>query len=188
MYIFAYNFWLKGDRHWVGFKMFLLCRRIKCHATWPSLFDLDPRSKNEVDLSGSPCIYIYIVRFVSTRQTRWYLYYCSSYKNESYSWWKISPKNSFLILWPLEAKPLTLGQIWRQLAVSKFNSLSNAVFGFVLAIIVSEIIEVFRNDVWQSENSKILPFLGLEATVLTLAKYWLSGLYISLYPLVSCIL
>ena len=43
-----------------------------------SPFDLDLWSKNEVDLSRSP----YIVRFVSTGQTRWHLYYCSTYKDE----------------------------------------------------------------------------------------------------------
>ena len=42
-----------------------------------SPFDLDLRSKNEVDLSR-----LYIVIFVSTRQTRWELYYCFVYKNE----------------------------------------------------------------------------------------------------------
>ena len=47
----------------------------------------------------------------------------------------------------MEAKPLTLGQIRLQLSVSKFNSLSYALFGFALAIIVSEIMKVFRNDV-----------------------------------------
>ena len=98
---------------------------------------------------------VYIVRFVSTRQTRWHLYYCCTYKK-----WKknirgerISLKyNFFLIWWPLGAKPLTLGRIWRQLTVFEFNYLSNVVFGFSLAIIVPEIMVVFRNDVWQSRK------------------------------------
>ena len=61
-------------------------------------------------------------------------------------------KQLFLVRWPLEAKPLSLGQIWRQLSVSKFNSLSNDVFGFVLAIIVPEIMEVFRSNVRHSRK------------------------------------
>ena len=41
-------------------------------------------------------------------------------------------KQLFLLRWPLEAKPLTLGQIWRNLSDEEFNSLSNAFFGFAL--------------------------------------------------------
>ena len=83
-------------------------------------------------------------------------------------------KTVFLFRWPLEAKPLILGQIWWHVGDGEFDSLSNAVFGFALAIIVPEIMEVLRIDVWQSrKNSKILPFLALGATILTLAKIWL---------------
>ena len=60
----------------------------------------------------------------------------------------------FLLRWPLEAKPLTLGQIWRNLSYGELNFLSNAVFGFVLAIIVLEIMKLFRNDVWQSRKTR----------------------------------
>ena len=84
-------------------------------------------------------------------------------------------KQLFWIRWPLEAKPLSqiwnqiLGQIWRQLSVSLFNSLSNAVFGFALAIIVPEIMEVFRNDVGQSRKTrKFCHFLALGP------QFWLS--------------
>ena len=31
-----YNFWLDLDRPGLGFKMFLLSRRIKWYATWPT--------------------------------------------------------------------------------------------------------------------------------------------------------
>ena len=75
------------------------------------------------------------------------------------------------IRWPLEAKPLTLCQIWRQQFVSKCNYISNTVFGFALAIIVPEIMEIFWNDVWQSRKTrKVGQFLALGATILTLAK------------------
>ena len=84
-------------------------------------------------------------------------------------------KTVFLTSWPLEAKPLTLGQIWRNLIDGECNYLSNAVFGFALAIIVPEIMEVFRNDVWQSRKTrKFCHFLALGATILALAKNWTS--------------
>ena len=71
-------------------------------------------------------------------------------------------KQLFWLRWPLEANPLTLGQIWRNLDDEEFNSLSNAFFGFSLAMIVPEIMEVFRNDVWQSRKTRkfgyILPW------------------------------
>ena len=83
-------------------------------------------------------------------------------------------KITFFLQWPLEATPLTLGQIWRNLSDGEFNYLSNAVFGFALAIIVPEIMEVFRNDVWQSRKTrKFGHFLALGATILTSAKNWL---------------
>ena len=72
-------------------------------------------------------------------------------------------KQFFLLRWPLEAKPLTLGQIWRHIGNGEFHSISNAVFGFALAIILS-----FRNNGGFSKrcltiakkNSKIWPVFG----------------------------
>ena len=70
-------------------------------------------------------------------------------------------KQLFWIRWPLEAKPLTWGQIWRNFSDGQFNSLSNAVFRFALAIIVPEIMKIFRKDVLQlRKKSKISPFFG----------------------------
>ena len=42
--------------------------------------DLELRSNFEVDLLWST--YMYMIRFVSTRQTRWYPYYCFNLRNE----------------------------------------------------------------------------------------------------------
>ena len=84
-------------------------------------------------------------------------------------------KQLFWLRRPLEAKPLTLCQMWRQLPVSKFNFLSNAVIGFALAIIVPEIMELFRNDVRQSRKTlKFGHFFALGITFLTLAENWLT--------------
>ena len=68
----------------------------------------------------------------------------------------------------MDAKPLNLGQIWRQYCDGKFHSLSNVAFGFALAIIVLEIMEVFRNDVRQSRKTRNFGrFWPLKATILT---------------------
>ena len=62
-------------------------------------------------------------------------------------------QNSFFdFWWPVEATRLTLGQIWRHDHDEEFNSLSNAVFGFVLSIIVPELMEVFRSDIRHSRK------------------------------------
>ena len=64
---------------------------------------------------------------------------------------------------------LTLGQISRQLSVSKFNYLSNAVFGFALAIGNSfrDIGGFPKRCLTIAKNSKIWTFLALGDTVLT---------------------
>ena len=49
-------------------------------------------------------------------------------------------------LWSLKAKPLTSGRIWRQCCDGEFNFLSNPFCGFALAIIVTELMEVFGSD------------------------------------------
>ena len=131
----------------VGFKMFLLSRHIKWYATWHSLVTFWPWP--EVKKWSWPFeVTVYTVRLVSTRQTRWYLYYCRTYNNEKLFAVKyFAQKQLFWLRWPMEAKPLTLGQTWRNLSDGEFNSLLNAVFGFALATIVPEITEVFRNNV-----------------------------------------
>ena len=66
---------------------------------------------------------------------------------------------SFLLRWPLEAKPLTLGQIWRNLSDGQINYLSNSVFGFAITQIVSEIMDVVRSNVWQSRKTRKFVFV-----------------------------
>ena len=113
MCVFAYNFWLEWDR---DLELVLKCSPCPGasndiqHDLVRSPFDLDLRLK----ISWPFEVTIYIVRFVPTRQNRWYLYYSCIYIYiwKSYSRLNISLKNSFLLRWPLEAKPLTLGQIW----------------------------------------------------------------------------
>ena len=64
--------------------------------------------------------------------------------------------------------PLTLGHIGGHVSDGEFYWLSNAFFGFSLAIIGPEAIEVFRSNVRFSENfGKFWLFWPLEASILT---------------------
>ena len=87
-----------------------------------------------------------------------------------------SAENSRLELrWPLEVKPLTLGQIWGHLSERKFHQLSSAFFGFSLAVIVPEIMRVFRSNVWFLQNfGKFWRFWPLETPFLVGTKNDLS--------------
>ena len=52
----------------------------------------------------------------------------------------------------------------------EFNFLSNALFGFSLALIVPDILEGFRSDIRHWRKTRNFTFLPLEAIILTLAK------------------
>ena len=120
-----------------------------------------------------------MVWFVSTRKTRWYHYYSCNFENEKVIREKklFHSKQLFWLWWPLEAKRLTLGQIWRHcnatvdprsnltacnatayngvmgnVVMGNLLFLSNTVFGFVISIRVPEIMEVFRSDARHSRK------------------------------------
>ena len=142
----------------------MICdRTYLCH--FMTFRDLDLRSNFEVDLSrstihGCTTVQIYMVRFVSTRQTRWYHYYWCNFQNEKVIREKLfRSKQFFLLWWAVEANRLTLGQVgqfWRQYYDGEFNYISNAVFGFVLSIRdpYPEIMEGFRSDVRHSRKTR----------------------------------
>ena len=143
--------------------MFLSPRRIKWYTTWPTWVtrDLDLRSNFEVDLSRS--------KYAWFDSSRWDKYdvaschcYCCNFPNEKVIRKKLfHSKQLFWLRWPVEAKRLTLGQIWHRYCNGEFNYVSNAIFGIFLSIIVPEIMEVFPK--WCSpfvKNSKILHFFA----------------------------
>ena len=115
--------------------------------------DLDLRSNFEVDLLRSK--YTWLDSF---RRDKHDHYYCSNFQNEKVIREKLfCSKQLFWLWWPVEAKRSTLGQlgqIWRQYCDGEFNSISNAVFGFVLAIIVPGTMEGFRSDVRHSRKTR----------------------------------
>ena len=79
------------------------------------------------------------------------------------------PKNRFcLIRRHLEANLSILGQMLQQYCDGEFNYRSNAVFGFIAAITVPDIMELFRNDARQLRKRHFWP---LEATILTLVSF-----------------
>ena len=151
--------------------------QIICNMTYlghlVTFYNLDLWSNFEVDLSRS--MYKYMFRFGSSRQIRWHHYHGCTFQNEIVIREKtISLKTYFFIWWPVEAKRMTLAQSRCHDGDFEFNCLSNAAFGFVLSIIVPEIMKVFRSDVRQSRKTRIFcNFLPLDTTILTLAKKWL---------------
>ena len=103
------------------------------------------------------------IRLDETTRKNTYIFAVHIQMKKSYSRWKISQQNSKKKnWWPLEVNlrsnlgQFDLNQIWCNLNDGEFNSLSIAVFGFALAIIVPEIMEVFRNDVWLSWRTRNL--------------------------------
>ena len=115
-----------------------------------------------------------MVQFVSTRQTRWFHYYGCNLKNGTVICENYFAQNSFLTFGDVEAKRLTLGQVWRQWCDGEFNFLS-----FECRFRICTICHSSRDNggfpKWCSpfakkKTRKLCKFLPLEVTILTLAK------------------
>ena len=133
--------------------------------SWP---DLDLRSNFDLDLSRSSGICFESswrekhdgVKIISVSLLVQKLFTKNDFRQ----------KRKFLVWGPLEPKLLNLGRIWRKNVTGAWKGLSNAFFGFFLAVILFEIITIvcgkitifLKNDLWWP----------LVTSILTLAKKW----------------
>ena len=119
------------------------------HDPFGSWHDLDLRSNFEIDLSRSP--WICFEPSWREKHDDVLFIFIPLLGKKLLAISNFNKNRQFLLWWPLEPKLLTWGQIWRHITERASPGLSNAFFGFFLAVIVPELyanlwkIDDFRN-------------------------------------------
>ena len=126
---------------WVHCVLLVNAHRLICNMTYlgqlRSPRDLDLRSNFQIDLSRSKSTWFDAPwrekhgggKIISLSLLGKNLFAMNHFRKN----------RSFWLWWPLETKVLYWGQIWRKNVTWAAQGLSNAFFGFLLAIIVSEL-------------------------------------------------